>query len=127
MKKMIMATISCVIVLIVIMMGFTIHGRNLKQIELDGALNSSMKRAMEMLLLEDGKPQTEDEWKAMLVSSIAVQLNNAEGLTVKIMEADMKKGILSIEAVLVFQHPIGTAGTVSTGMKTVILEECFTE
>lgn len=127
MKKMIMAFIACLLVVMIILIGFTVHGRNLRQIELDNALRASMKNAMELLLVEEGGPEKQSEWEQMFVQSLAVQIASDSELTVHIGEdSDMDKGILTAEAVLRFKHPIGTEGTVSTGIQTIILEE-YTE
>lgn len=65
MKKALMSMFCVIIIIIFILMFFTMHGRNLRQTELNNALTSSMEQAMDMLLLEDDKPQSEDEWKVM--------------------------------------------------------------
>lgn len=110
------------------MTGFTIHGRNVRQIEVDNALNTSMKSAMEVLLVEEGGPKTQKEWEYMFIQSLAVQIESDSELTVHIgADSDMEKGILTAEAILTFRHPIGTTGTVSTGIRTIILEEYIEE
>ena len=128
MKKMIVAFVSCIIIVILIMTGFTIHGRNVRQIEVDNALNTSMKSAMEVLLVEEGGPKTQKEWEYMFIQSLAVQIESDSELTIHIgADSDMEKGILTAEAILTFRHPIGTTGTVSTGIRTIILEEYIEE
>ena len=77
---------------------------------------------MTSLLYEEGRPQTEEEWKAAFLQSLAIQINSASDLTVTFLEADMEKGILSVEATLNWMHPIGTPGSVSSTM-SVIMEE----
>ena len=122
MKNMLIAFYAAIIALVIILIGFTIHGRSVRQVELDNALKSSMEGAMTMLLYEEGRPQTEDEWKAAFLQSLAIQINSASDLAVTILEADMQKGLLSVEAALTWKHPIGTAGRVSSSM-TAILDE----
>lgn len=122
MKNMIIAFIAALCGVLVILIGFTIHGRTTRQVELDNALKSSMEEAMTMLTYEEGSPQTEEEWKAAFLQSLVIQINSASELTVTILEADMEKGILSAEATLTWVHPIGTTGRVSSTM-TVIMEE----
>ena len=122
MKNMLVAFNAAIIALVIILIGFTIHGRSVRQVELDNALKSSMEEAMTMLLYEEGRPQTESEWKASFLQSLAIQINSASDLTVNILKADMEKGLLSVEATLTWKHPIGTDGSVSSSM-TVFLEE----
>ena len=122
MKNMLIAFYAAVITFIIILIGFTIHGRSTRQIELDNALKSSMEGAMTSLMYEEGKPANESEWKASFLQSLAIQISSVSDLTVKFLEADMARGILSVEATLTWIHPIGTQGSVSSTM-TAILEE----
>ena len=121
MKNMLIAFYAAVIALVIILIGFTIHGRSVRQVELDNALKSSMEDAMTTLMYEEGRPQTEDEWKAAFLQSLAIQINSASDLKVVFLEADMEKGILSVEATLTWTHPVGTQGSVSS-TRTVFLE-----
>ena len=124
MKKMIMAVLSVLTIIIFILSLYTLHGRNYRQTEIDNALTASMENAMELLLVEEGGPKTQAEWAQMFVQSLAVQIESDSELTVHIgKDSDMGKGILTAEAILTYRHPIGTEGTVSTGIRTIILEE----
>ena len=125
MKNILVAFYAAVIGILIILIGFTIHGRSIRQVELDNALKSSMEEAMMVLMYEEGRPQTEDEWKAAFLQSLAVQINSTSNLKVVILEADMEKGLLSVEAALTWYHPIGRKGNVSI-IRTVFLEE-YTE
>ena len=122
MRNMLIAFIAALITVVIVLTGFTIHGRSIRQVELDNALKSSMEDAMTSLTYEEGKPQNEEDWKAAFLQSLAIQINSASDLTVTILEADMEHGILSVEATLNWTHPIGTPGSVSSTM-TVIMEE----
>ena len=122
MRNILTAFIAALIAVVIILTGFTIHGRSIRQVELDNALKSSMEDAMTSLLYEEGRPETEEEWRTAFLLSLALQINSASDLTVNILEADMEAGILSVEATLNWTHPIGTRGSVSNTM-TVIMEE----
>lgn len=122
MKNMLIAFISAICAVVIILIGFTMHGRSIRQIELDNALKSSMEEAMTSLMYEEGGPVDEKEWKATFLQSLVVQINSTSDLKVTFLEADMAKGILSVEATLTWNHPIGTVGSVSSVM-TVIIEE----
>ena len=122
MKNMLIAFYAAIIAVLIILIGFTIHGRSLRQVELDNALKSSMEDAMTMLLYEEGIPMTEDEWKAALIQSLAMQIKSVSDLKVVFLETDLDKGLLSVEATLSWYHPIGKNGSVSS-VRTVLLEE----
>ena len=121
MKNMLIAFFASLIGILIILTGFTIHGRSIRQVELENALKSSMEEAMTSLLFEEGGPQTEEEWKAAFLQSMVVQINSASELTVTFFEANMEKGLLSVEATLSWNHPIGTRGRVSS-VRTALLE-----
>lgn len=122
MKNMLTAFIAALCGVVIILIGFTVYGRSTRQVELDNALKSSMEEAMTSLMYEEGGPENEKEWKAAFLQSLAVQINSTSDLTVTFLEADMQRGILSVEAVLTWNHPIGTKGSVSS-VRTVILEQ----
>lgn len=82
-----------------------------------------MKQAIAQLQYDEGTPVSEDEWTANFVNSIAVQIQSQSDLTVHIYEADMEKGLLSAEAVLTFQSPIGNEISVTSEKRTIVLEE----
>ena len=126
MKNMLIAFIAMLCSVVIILIGFTMYGRSIRQVELDNALKSSMEDAMLSLMYEEGRPQNEKEWKAAFLQSLVIQINSASELTVRFLEADMTMGILSVEAKLTWTHPIGTIGTVSSNM-TVIMEEYIKE
>lgn len=121
-KKALISVFSILIILLFFLISFTLHGRNLRQTELDNALTVSMKQAMDVLQADKGKPASEEEWKMIFLQSLAGQIESESDLTVNILEIDMEKGILSAEAVLKYTHPIGTKGSVSV-RRTAILEE----
>ena len=126
MKNMLIAFYAAIISFLIILIGFTIHGRSIRRVELDNALKSSMENALTTLLYEEGKPLTEEEWTSDFIQSLALQINSNSDLKVVIIGADMDKGLLSVEATLTWYHPIGTKGSVSS-FRTAILEEYETE
>lgn len=121
MRKVWITVLSMIIILVFIITYYTLHGRQIRQTELNNAVVFSMERAMEQLLLKEGMPETEEEWIQMFLQSLAVQIDSNSELTVRILEADMDKGLLSVEAILTFFHPLGKTGSVSC-YRTVILE-----
>ena len=121
MRKILITVLGIVIVLIFIVIYYTLYGRAVRQTELNNAVMSSMRSVMEMLLEEENIPKTEEEWLTMFLQSLTMQIDSASELTVRILEADMEKGILSVEAILTFGHIFGKTGSV-TCYRTVILE-----
>ena len=122
MKKLIMGLFAIVLLILILQTGFTIHGRSLRQTELNAAFYSSMENAMRMLKSETGGPASEQEWKVMFVDSIKSQIKSNSDLEVRILYADMEKGILSAEAILYYKHPNGQSAQLAIS-DTVYLEE----
>lgn len=123
MKKAIIAICSVVSLLSIVLILFTVQGRNIRQTELDNAVTSSLEKAMAMLKEDDAyKPTTDDELVALFMQSLVVQIDSSSNLEVDILEVDVEKGLLSVEATLKYLHPIGTQGTVAC-QKTIILEQ----
>lgn len=122
MKKALYGVFGFISILIFILIWFTIDGRTIRQTELDNALMVSMENAMDMLLLDEGRPLNEEEWITMFMEALVVQIESSSDLSVNIIDCDMEKGLLSVEATLEYTHVTGTRGTVSAH-RTIILEE----
>lgn len=82
MKNMLIAFGATLCSVVIILIGFTMYGRNIRQVELDNALKSSMEEAMISLMYEEGGPENEDEWKASFLQSLAIQINSISELKV---------------------------------------------
>ena len=122
MKKVLIGIFCIGIFVLTLLTGFTIHGRELRKTELNAAFYSSMENAMRMLKSETGGPQSEQEWKIMFVDSIKSQIKSASDLEVRILYADMEKGILSAEVVLYYKHPNGQSAQLAIS-DNIYLEE----
>lgn len=123
MKKALFTSFSTIIILLFLLILFTLYGRSVRQTEINNALELAMKHSMEQLLLGEGAPASKEEWKTDFIHAIAVQIESQSNLTVHIYEADIETGILSAEAILTFSNPIGNITQVTTGKRTMILEE----
>ena len=126
MKKSVFAMCSVLMIFVFVLIFYTIYGREIRQTELNNAMNASMREAMELLLVEEGGPESEKEWKAMFAHSVAVQIESNSTLTVNVIESDMEKGYLKAEAILTWKHPTGTTGQISEVMD-IMLEEYVEE
>lgn len=114
---------SIVLILIFVLIFFTLYGHAVRYTEVHNALELSMKHAMAQLQFDEGGPATEEKWLEDFVQSLSLQINSQSDLTIHIYEADMEHGLLSAEAILTFQNPIGTTSSISTEKRTMLLEE----
>lgn len=114
MKKAIFSILTVLLILIFSLVCITIHGRQVRQNELNVALENSMDKAVNVLLENDGKPASEEEWIEMFCLDLSMQIASASDLTINILDADFEKGLLRVEATLSYRNPIGTTSTVSS-------------
>ena len=122
MKKAIFCVLTILIILIFSMAYISIHGRQVRQNELNVALEQSMEKSISLLLENDGKPVSEEEWIEMFCLDLSMQIASASDLTINILDADFEKGLLRVEATLSYRNPIGTTSTVSSE-RMVLVEQ----
>ena len=82
-----------------------------------------MKHAISQLQFDEGTPVSEENWISDFATSVALQIESNSDLTIHIYEANLEKGILSAEAILTFENPIGTKSSITTGKRIIILEK----
>ena len=111
----------CAILSIVIVM--TLCGINMRQNELNDAVNNAMKETVENQFNDKTySVSSDDEFVADFMESLLVQINSDCAVTIQVLDVDYAKGLLSVEVTETFQHPIGTQGKVSV-KRTVIMEQ----
>ena len=123
MKKALLAAFSSILILLFLLIFFTLYGWLIRYVEITNALNSSMEHAIAQLQFDEGVPASEDVWINAFAESVAMQINSHSDLEIHIYEADIDKGLLSAEAVLTFLNPIGNETSVTSGKRTILLEE----
>lgn len=123
MKNIIIGICSFVLLGILILTMYTLHGRSIRQQELNHALTSSMQSVMDSICQDiECAPKNNEELVALFLQEFLVQIESNSQVTVHVLDVDHEKGLLSVEAILEFMHPIGTSGTVSAH-RTVIIED----
>ena len=111
----------CVIISIVIVM--TLCGTNMRQNELNRAVDSALQDTVENQF--DSKTysvSSNDEFVADFMEALLVQINSECSIIVNVLDVDYQKGLLSVEIIEKYKHPIGTEGQVSV-KRTVIMEQ----
>lgn len=111
----------CSIIAIVIVM--TLWGINIRQNELDNAVNGALKETIENQF--DSKTysiNSNDELVADFIEALLIQVNSDSTVSVNILDVDYKKGLLSVEVIEKYKHPIGTEGEVSV-KRTAIMDQ----
>ena len=111
----------CSIISIVIVM--TLCGTNMRQNELNRAVDSAVQDTVENQF--DNKTysvSSNDELIADFIEALLVQINSDCSVKVNVLDVDYQKGLLSVEVIEKYKHPIGTEGLVSV-KRTVIMEQ----
>jgi len=122
MKNIMIGICSFVLLGIVVLIIFTLHGRSVRKQELNYALTSSMQNVMERLQTDTVfAPKSDEELIAMFQQEFLMQIESNSDVTIHILAADCEKGLLSVEAIFTYKHPIGTQGNLSA-RRTAIIE-----
>lgn len=111
----------CSIISIVIIM--TLCGTSMRQNELNDAVDIALKDTVENQFHETTYSVTSnDEFVADFIEALLVQMNSDSTVVVNVLDVDYQKGLLSVEVIEKYKHPIGTQGQVSV-KRTVIMEQ----
>ena len=111
----------CSIISIVIIM--TLCGTNMRQNELNRAVDSAIKDTVENQFDDTTySVNSNDEFVADFMEALLVQINSDCSVVVNVLDVDYQKGLLSVEVIEKYIHPIGTEGNVSV-KRTVIMEQ----
>jgi hypothetical protein len=113
----------CAIISIIIVM--TLCGTNMRQNELNRAVDSALQDTVENQF--DSKTysvSSNDEFIADFMEALLVQVNSDCSIKVNVLDVDYQKGLLSVEVIEKYKHPIGTEGQVS--VKRIVIMEQYT-
>lgn len=111
----------CGILSVVIVM--TLCGTNMRQNELNRAIDNALEATMKNQFNEatDSANNNEDFVEDFL-DSLLIQINSNCSIVVNVLDVDYEKGLLSVEVIEKYKHPIGTEGEVSV-KRTIIMEQ----
>ncbi len=116
------------IMLFVLMVMFTaiiltIIGRSTRSNENTDALVTAIETSLDNVMRQKTYTINDsDEFAADFLQTLLLTYKSDSDLTVKILDKDMEKGILSVEVDETYSHPNGKTGTVSV-QRTVIFDK----
>lgn len=123
MKKVAFGMACGLVSIFVIVMMLTIFGRSARQDEteyiLAQAIDSSLSDVMKG---RNGDIEENEDFVADFLKTLLIQANSDSDITVSVLDADYKQGILSVEITEKFKHPNGNTGSVSQ-VRTVIFDK----
>lgn len=111
----------CGVLFLVIVM--TLSGKQLRANELRDAVDNALISTVENQFDEKSyNVNNTDEFIADFMQALLIQINSDCNIEIRILNVDQVKGLLSVEVIEHFYHPIGTEGQISV-QRTVIMEQ----
>lgn len=111
----------CAIISIVIVM--TLCGTNMRQNELNRSVDIALYGTVDTQFDEKTSfASSNDEFIAEFINALLVQINSDCSVKINVLDVDYQKGLLSVEVIEKFKHPIGKEGQVSV-KRTVMMEQ----
>ncbi|MCR4955418.1 MAG: hypothetical protein K6A30_01880 [Lachnospiraceae bacterium] len=116
----VMLGFMCFLMFVVgVMSMLTVDAKYSRKNELEVAMMSAMKYAMEGVLEE--RIQTDEELERSFQNSLRRQITSKSELSVDMVECDVKDGILSAKVKETFTYPTGKQGELTVN-KTIIVD-----
>ena len=107
----------------VFVMMLTLFGRSVRQNETEYMLAQAIDSSLSDVMQRRNDAITENEdFVADFLKALLIQANSNSDITVSVLDADYKQGILSVEITEKFKHPNGNEGSVSQ-VRTVIFDK----
>jgi hypothetical protein len=123
MRNVVIGICSFVFFLLLLMVGYTVTGREKRYAELESALNFAMEQTMERLEYPDEFSPVNDEQLAALFEQLFLaQITAKADYEIQILDIDCEKGLLSVEVTEHYTHLNGHAGSI-TAQKLVLLDQ----
>ena len=122
MRNIVIGFVFAAMILLSVNIVSTMNSRSTRSQELSDALDTALEGTLSTLSKGTYDISDTDEYIADLVSNIAGQIQSDSGLTVNILDADIEKGIMTVQVKEEYKHINGKTGAV-TASKTVLLEE----
>ena len=123
MKYSVYGVVLLVLAVLTIAGGMVVSGKDIRENEMDKALNTAVEQTMEQLKKESGyEIKDAQELIADFHPSLLLHISSDSDLEVKILTADTEKGVLDVEVRQTYQTLRGTKKE-AVCRKTVLLEQ----
>lgn len=121
MRNIVIGFVFAAMILLSVNIVSTMNSRSTRSQELSDALDTALEGTLGTLSKGTYDINNTDEYIADLVSNIAEQIQSDSELTVNILDADIEKGIMTVQVKEEYKHINGKPSSYS--IKTVLLEE----
>jgi hypothetical protein len=123
MRNIVIGICSLTFFLVLLMIGYTVTGREKRTSELENALGFAMEQAIDSLQYRDEySPVNDEELVAVFEQQLLVQLTAEADYEVRILDVDCEKGLLSAEVTEHYTHLNGREGSI-TVQRLAILDQ----
>lgn len=123
MKNMVTMIVSIMLGALMMMIVMTLQGRTNRSMEIESSLSSIVEETVENMTIDKKYTISNyDEFVADLTSELSKKLDTDSSIIIRVLNADMEKGILSVRIEEEYSHPNGNKGTVECE-RTVILDK----
>ena len=122
MKHMVFGVLSGGIVILFVVMLLTMQHKNVRKEELEQSLTEAMEVTLQMVKMDAERDYTSEEMRTLLIRNLVPQINSDSELTVRLIAADVEKGLLSAEVEEFFIYPGGKKGSIQC-FRTILAED----
>jgi hypothetical protein len=122
MRNLVIGICSLALVLLLLMIGYTVTGREKRTAELEKALNLAMEQTVSSLQEQDEySPGSDEELVAIFEQQLLVQLEAEADYEIRVLDVDCEKGLLSVAVTEHYTHLNGRPGSI-TVQKLILLD-----
>lgn len=122
MKQLIHGIVLFAVFAATVFLVITLNGRRQRVEENAETLSSAIETTVQNLLQEGTySVENDEEFIADFIQALCVQMNSDTEIEVSILRADAQKGLLSVEAKAIYQHPNGRKG-VEACYRTILFD-----
>ena len=122
MKHLVFGVLSGGIVILFVVMLLTMQHKNVRKEELEQSLTEAMETTLQMVKADTDRDYTSEDMRTLLIRNLVPQMNSDSELTVRIVEADAEKGLLSVEVEEQFSYPGGKKGSIQC-CRTILADD----
>ncbi len=113
MKQIAFGVVAGIVLILFVCVIVAINGRTLRQNEVEQSLETAMEHVMKQLEREEGAYDNQEDFLLEFLEALLIQIDSTSDIEVRVLGADEKKGLISVEVIETYQHPNGRRGTVS--------------
>lgn len=121
MKNIATMAVSIMLGGIMLMIVMALQGRTNRSMEINSNLSSVIEETVEIMILDEKYTISNyDEFIADFASELSEKLDTESNIIIKVLNADIERGLLSIKVIEEYSHPNGKKGTVECERNVIL-------